>query len=90
MKLLSKNAAREFLDALAAPVKLVIPGNHDIPLLNLFARLINPYGNYRRAFGVDLEPQFSDKELLIIGVNTTRPSRHKDGEVSAPAGFSRA
>lgn len=77
------SAARDFLDALAAPIKLVIPGNHDIPLFNLFARLFNPYGNYRRAFGVDLEPQFSNNDLLIIGVNTTRPSRHKDGEVSA-------
>lgn len=77
------DAARRFLDALAAPVKLVIPGNHDIPLFNLAARLFNPYGNYRRAFGLELEPQFSSKDFLVIGVNTTRPWRHKDGEVSA-------
>ena len=66
-------AARRFLETLAAPVKLVIPGNHDIPLFNLAARLFNPYGNYRRAFGSELEPQFSSKDLLVIGVNTTRP-----------------
>lgn len=76
-------AARRFLETLAAPVKLVIPGNHDIPLFNLAARLFNPYGNYRRAFGYELEPQFSSKDLLVIGVNTTRPWRHKDGEISA-------
>lgn len=76
-------AARCFLEALAAPVMLVIPGNHDIPLFNLAARLFNPYGNYRRAFGRELEPQFSDQNLLIIGVNTTRRWRHKDGEVSS-------
>jgi len=76
------DAARRFLDALAAPVKLVIPGNHDIPLFNLAARLFNPYGNYRRAFGYALEPEFSNKDLLVIGINTTRPRRHKDGEVS--------
>ena len=63
-------AARRFLETLAAPVKLVIPGNHDIPLFNLAARLFNPYGNYRRAFGYELEPQFSSKDLLVIGVNT--------------------
>lgn len=76
-------AARSFLDALVAPVKLVIPGNHDIPLFNLAARLFDPYGNYRRAFGQELEFQFLNKDLLIIGVNTTRPWRHKDGEISA-------
>jgi 3',5'-cyclic AMP phosphodiesterase CpdA len=75
--------ARRFVDALAAPVKLVIPGNHDIPLFNLFARVFNPYGNYRRAFGKELEPQFSDHDVLVIGLNTTRPWRHADGEVSA-------
>ena len=75
--------ARHFLDALKASVKLVIPGNHDIPLFNLAARLFNPYGNYRRAFGPELEPQFSGEDLLVIGVNTTRSRRHKDGEVSA-------
>jgi 3',5'-cyclic AMP phosphodiesterase CpdA len=75
--------ARRFVDALAAPVKLVIPGNHDIPLFNLFARVFNPYANYRRAFGKELEPQFSDHDVLVIGLNTTRPWRHADGEVSA-------
>lgn len=75
-------AARSFIHALTAPVKLVIPGNHDIPLFNLAARIFNPYGNYRRAFGMELEPQFSNEDVLLIGVNTTRPWRHKDGEVS--------
>lgn len=75
--------AQDFLNKLAAPVKLVIPGNHDIPLFNLAARLFNPYGNYRRVFGQELEPQFSSSDLLVIGINTTRPWRHKDGEVSA-------
>lgn len=76
------DAARHFVNTLAAPVKLVIPGNHDIPLFNLAARVFNPYGNYRRAFGQDLDPHFSNEDLLVIGVNTTRPWRHKDGEIS--------
>jgi 3',5'-cyclic AMP phosphodiesterase CpdA len=76
-------AARRFIDALAAPVKLVIPGNHDIPLFNIFARVFNPYGNYRRVFGHALEPQFANHDVLVIGVNATRPWRHADGEVSA-------
>jgi len=74
-------AARRFVDAYARPT-LVIPGNHDVPLFNVFARALDPFGNYRRAFGRDLEPVFEDDEVLAIGVNTVRPSRHKNGEVS--------
>ncbi|MEH6387560.1 MAG: metallophosphoesterase [Pseudomonas profundi] len=76
------DAAQRFLDRVRCPV-LAIPGNHDIPLFNLFARFINPYGNFQRAFGKQLEPEFSNPDVLVLGVNTTRASRHKDGEVSA-------
>ena len=75
-------AADAFVRQLAAPL-LAVPGNHDLPLFNLPARLLNPYGNYRRVFGDQLEPQLDTPEILVIGVNTTRPGRHKDGEVSA-------
>jgi 3',5'-cyclic AMP phosphodiesterase CpdA len=74
-------AARAFLDRLDAPV-LAIPGNHDIPLFDIFARLMRPFGNYRRAFGDDLEPTFESADLLVLAVNTARAHRHKDGEVS--------
>ncbi len=75
-------AARSFCDSLQVPWVLTLPGNHDIPLYNVFARLFDPYGNYRAAFGDDLEPELDTPELLVVGVNTTRPARHKDGEVS--------
>lgn len=75
-------AAGAFVRQLSAPL-LAVPGNHDLPLFNLAARLLNPYGNYRRVFGEQLEPQLENPELLVIGVNTTRAARHKDGEVSS-------
>lgn len=75
-------AARRFTEALGAAVTLVVPGNHDIPLFNLAARMVSPYANYRRAFGAQLEPQFCGDDALVLCVNTTRPWRHKDGEVS--------
>ena len=75
--------ARAFTERLAVPATLVLPGNHDIPLFNLVARLLAPYAHYQRAFGTELEPAFTSADLLVVGVNTTRPSRHKDGEVSA-------
>lgn len=75
-------AAREFIDRLQPAALLAVPGNHDIPLFNLVARAFSPYANYMRAFGENLEPVFESANLLAIGVNTTRPRRHIDGEVS--------
>jgi 3',5'-cyclic AMP phosphodiesterase CpdA len=75
--------AREFVDALVPHTLVAIPGNHDIPLFNVFARAIAPYRNYARCFGNDLEPVVDLPDALIVAVNTTRPYRHKHGEVSA-------
>jgi 3',5'-cyclic AMP phosphodiesterase CpdA len=75
-------AARAFCDSLSAPRLLSLPGNHDIPLFNLAARIADPYGGYRAAFGAELEPELTLADAVIVGVNTTRASRHKDGEVS--------
>lgn len=77
------SAARAFVDKFGSTPFIVVPGNHDIPLFNLFARVAHPYANHRRVFGQDLEPVFESAALLVIGVNTTRAYRHKDGEVSA-------
>ncbi|CAM4377032.1 Calcineurin-like phosphoesterase domain-containing protein [Bordetella tumbae] len=73
-------AARRFVQALQRPV-LAVPGNHDIPLFNVLARWLNPYGGYRRAMGPVLEPAVEMPGLLAIGVNSTRPGRHKNGQV---------
>lgn len=75
-------AARAFADRLAVSATLVIPGNHDIPLYNLLARAIAPYAGFCRVFGPELEPVFESPELLVLLLNTTRPRRHQDGEVS--------
>lgn len=76
-------AARAFADRLAPAPVLAIPGNHDVPLFDLAARLCSPYARYRQAFGDDLEPVYASPEWLVIGVKTTRRWRHKHGEVSA-------
>jgi len=74
-------AARAFVDRLGAPV-LAIPGNHDIALFDLWARLTQPYARYATAFGAELEPVHVSQDLLVVCVNTTRAWRHKNGEVS--------
>ncbi len=75
-------AARAFVDRLGVAALLAIPGNHDIPLFNVAARLFYPYANYSREFGIELEPVFESDQLLVITLNTTRFYRHTDGEVS--------
>jgi len=74
-------AARAFMDRLGVPV-LAIPGNHDIPLFDLWTRLHRPYARHLAAFGSELEPLHSSPDLMVVCVNTTRAWRHKDGEVS--------
>lgn len=74
-------AARAFVADLQTPF-LVIPGNHDIPLYNLASRLLAPYARYQAAFGTELEPEWTSADWLVLGVNTTRWWRHKQGEVS--------
>lgn len=76
-------AARAFVDRLPARHKLAIPGNHDIPLFDLWARALHPYRNYCRYFGSELEPTVELADVLVLGVNTTRNWMHKDGRVSA-------
>lgn len=74
-------AAKAFVDRLGAPL-LAVPGNHDIALFDLWSRLTSPYARFAKAFGTNLDPVHSSPDLLVIGVNTTRPWRHKNGEVS--------
>lgn len=73
--------ARAFVDQLGIPF-LAIAGNHDIPLFNLGARILHPHAQFSAAFGENLEPEHESPELLVLGVNTTRWYRHKNGEVS--------
>jgi 3',5'-cyclic AMP phosphodiesterase CpdA len=65
------------------PQVLTIPGNHDIPMFNLFARLFAPYGNYYKYIDSNLAPVFENDDALIICLNTTHPARRKDGKVTA-------
>jgi 3',5'-cyclic AMP phosphodiesterase CpdA len=63
--------ARAFLDRIVFPT-LVVPGNHDVPLYNLAARLVDPFGSYRRYIGANLEPSHIDAEMAVIGLNSAR------------------
>jgi len=74
--------ARTFCDRLEIPVMLSLPGNHDIPLFNVWQRAFTPYAGYLDAFGPQLETSLQTPAVRVIGVKTTRRWRHKNGEVS--------
>ena len=74
--------ARVFCDRLGIEQMLSIPGNHDIPLFNLYQRIFTPYARYLQSFGPGLETVVCTPSLHVIGVKTTRRWRHKNGQVS--------
>lgn len=74
-------AGRRFLDSLPFP-QVVVPGNHDVPLYNVFARAMTPFRAYRSAFRDELEPLFIDPELAVLGVNTARALTFKNGRIN--------
>ncbi|NKF24456.1 metallophosphoesterase family protein [Solimonas marina] len=76
-------AARRYFDALGIATRFMVPGNHDIPLLGLWTRCVDPYRHYRQALGPAGDRTMARDDLLLIGLNTTRPWRHTDGEVSS-------
>ena len=74
-------AAQEFLELIPFP-KIVVPGNHDVPLRNLFLRFWHSLDNYRRYICDDLQPFYSDPEIAVAGVNTARGFTWKDGRIN--------
>jgi len=73
--------ARDFLDELPQP-QIIVPGNHDVPLYNIFARFLEPLDKYRRYITDDLEPFHADEEIAILGINTARSLTIKDGRIN--------
>lgn len=74
-------AAENFLGGLPFP-RLVVPGNHDIPLFDLFRRLFSPLGRYRGIVTEDLNPFYGNDEIAVCGINTARRSTWKEGRIS--------
>ena len=63
--------ARAFLQQLPFP-KIIVPGNHDVPLYNIAARFVRPFAAYRRYIERDLEPLVLDEEMIVVGLNSAR------------------
>ncbi|HEY3044243.1 MAG TPA: metallophosphoesterase family protein [Vicinamibacterales bacterium] len=74
--------ARDFLQALPCP-RLVVPGNHDVPLYDVARRFLRPLAGYRRFIAEDLEPVFVDAEIVALGLNSARSFTFGRGRLNA-------
>ncbi len=73
--------ARAFLDALPSP-RIVVPGNHDVPLYNAYLRFIGGLRRFRRYISEDLAPKYADETMAVIGLNSARSLAFKGGRIS--------
>lgn len=64
-------AARDFLRRLPAPW-LAVPGNHDVPTIDVLARYTRPLTRFRRYITDDEYPSWADDEIAAVGINTAR------------------
>ena len=74
--------ARAFIDMLPEP-RLVIPGNHDVPLWNVARRFLAPLTRYKQYIAEELEPVYQDPEMIVVGVNTARSFAWGGGRINS-------
>jgi 3',5'-cyclic AMP phosphodiesterase CpdA len=76
-------AARRFLDRIDSR-KLIVPGNHDVPLYDLFSRFGAPLKRFQQFIAsTDVADGFyRDEEIAVLGLNTTRRFENKRGRLS--------
>ena len=72
-----------FLKTLPEP-RLVVPGNHDVPLFNPFNRLFRSLDRYKRYISADLNPVFELPGLAVVG-GCTAHGMTIDGGYLSPA-----
>jgi 3',5'-cyclic AMP phosphodiesterase CpdA len=74
-------AAREFIDRLKPLPVITLPGNHDLPLYDVFTRFTRPYRLYQRHIARDLAPSWEGDGFSVIAVNSTSAFSHKDAVI---------
>ena len=76
--------ACEFLDRLreAGHDVLAVPGNHDVPLYDVFRRFLSPLTRYKRYIDDTLCPLHELPGVALLGINTARSLTISDGRIS--------
>lgn len=73
-------AAREFMSSLNSPL-FVVPGNHDVPLYNLFLRFFSPYKKFLRYLGPFAQNYYEDDDVAVYGMWTTNNFKVQSGKL---------
>lgn len=73
--------AKEFLETLPKP-QIVVPGNHDVPMFNVYNRFVNPLENYKKHITGNLQPFYADEKIAAVGINTARSLTIKNGRIN--------
>ena len=71
----------KYLTMLPQP-QLLVPGNHDVPMVNPFNRLFRPYARYRHYITPDLNPVFELPGLQVVGGVTAHGLTVDGGKLS--------
>jgi 3',5'-cyclic AMP phosphodiesterase CpdA len=74
--------AREFLDRLPGQL-IVVPGNHDVPAIgNPYLRFFSDWGRFRKYIHPEIEQDYVDEGIAVIGINTARALAWKGGRIN--------
>ncbi|WED43973.1 metallophosphoesterase family protein [Legionella cardiaca] len=72
---------QSFLNRLPGTV-LLVPGNHDVPLYNLVARLLWPLKSYNQYVGEHFKSKFTNNDISILGVSSVNPFKAIEGKLT--------
>ena len=73
--------AKKFLSQLSVPI-FIVPGNHDVPLYNLFLRLFKPYSRFKKYMGALINNYYEDEHFAVYGLWTVNPLKVQSGKIS--------
>lgn len=65
--------ARDYLDRFGDTPRIVVPGNHDVPLYRVGERLRDPRRLYRQIITEDLSPTLRLDGAFFVGIDSTAP-----------------
>lgn len=61
---------------------LAVPGNHDVPLYDVFRRFLSPLTRYKRYIDDTLCPVHELPGVTVVGINTARSLTFSDGRIN--------
>ncbi|RUQ89498.1 metallophosphoesterase [Legionella septentrionalis] len=61
---------------------LIVPGNHDVPLYDVFERFFSPFKPFNTHVSCQYGTEFKNDKIRILGVNSVNPYRVKNGKIS--------